>query len=318
MRKTIQKIKLQIQNSKNYLLNFFCFVFFFLFQETKISEQGSCRWTCSWIIFPIYKIPTKHFTRVDFSNTQNKNWESPFIGGCIFHFFFFDFFFFFFQTETNFLLQRNGDTVFKRGISNILLVLEERRFSFGLKFFYFAQEETLRPVLGQRFQSWSSTLKLRGWVLILGCWAVDTRLVIGVLRIELIKNQFYEQNWVQLFFQVLGEYHLLFTKPLKKQDSHSVFFFCRPTTVDDGSHNVSRWMTWLPISLKNAAKCDKWYQLQNLSITESLNANGAWKKILVVQLQACHDLSVEQKPRKKKHLFFQADSVLECFLAFYS
>ena len=41
---------------------------------------------------------------------------------------------------------------------------------------------------------------------------------------------------------------------------------CRSTTVDDGSHNVSRWMTWLPISLKNAAKCDKWYQLQNLSL----------------------------------------------------
>jgi transcription antitermination factor NusG len=32
---------------------------------------------------------------------------------------------------------------------------------------------------------------------------------------------------------------------------------------------------WLPISLKNAAKCDKWYQLQNHLITESLNANGA-------------------------------------------
>lgn len=55
---------------------------------------------------------------------------------------------------------------------------------------------------------------------------------------------------------------------------------CRPTTVVDGSHNVSRWMTWLPISLKNAAKCDKWYQLQNHSITESLNANGARKKPL--------------------------------------
>jgi len=37
---------------------------------------------------------------------------------------------------------------------------------------------------------------------------------------------------------------------------------------------VSRWMTWLPISLKNAAECDKWYQLQNQSITEFLNANG--------------------------------------------
>ena len=63
-------------------------------------------------------------------------------------------------------------------------------------------------------------------------------------------------------------------------------------------------MTWLPISLKNAAKCDKWYQLQNLSITESLNANGTWKKILVVQLQVCHDLSVEQKPRKKTFVVF--------------
>jgi len=63
-------------------------------------------------------------------------------------------------------------------------------------------------------------------------------------------------------------------------------------------------MTWLPISLKNAAKCDKWYQLQNLSITESLNANGAWKEILWVQLQACH-VSVSNKNQKQK-----ADSVL--------
>jgi len=66
---------------------------------------------------------------------------------------------------------------------------------------------------------------------------------------------------------------------------------------------VSRWMTWLPISLKNAAKCDKWYQLQNLSITESLNANGTWKKALVVQLQVCHVLSVEQKPKNESHFF---------------
>jgi len=63
-------------------------------------------------------------------------------------------------------------------------------------------------------------------------------------------------------------------------------------------------MTWLPISLKNAAKCDKWYQLQNLSITESLNANGTWKKALVVQLQVCHDLSVEQKPKYFYSLVF--------------
>ena len=74
---------------------------------------------------------------------------------------------------------------------------------------------------------------------------------------------------------------------------------CRTTTVVDGSHNVSRWMTWLPISLKNAAKCDKWYQLQNLSITESLNANGAWKETLWVQLQACH-VSVSNKNQNFK------------------
>lgn len=93
-----------------------------------------------------------------------------------------------------------------------------------------------------------------------------------------------------------------FSFPKKKKP----FFnknFCRPTTVVDGSHNVSRWMTWLPISLKNAAKCDKWYQLQNLSITESLNANGTWKKALVVQLQVCHVLSVEQKPKNEDHFF---------------
>ena len=83
-----------------------------------------------------------------------------------------------------------------------------------------------------------------------------------------------------------------------------------------GSHNVSRWMTWLPISLKNAAKCDKWYQLQNHSITESLNANGTWKKILVVQLQVCHDLSVEQKPRKKTRFFFRQILCLSVFSFF--
>lgn len=50
--------------------------------------------------------------------------------------------------------------------------------------------------------------------------------------------------------------------------------------MEHGPNNVSRWMTWLPISLKNAVKCDKWYQLQNHPITESLNANGAWEKPL--------------------------------------
>jgi hypothetical protein len=57
--------------------------------------------------------------------------------------------------------------------------------------------------------------------------------------------------------------------------------------VQQAQHNVSRWMTWLPISLKNAVKCDKWYQLQNLSITESLNAKGAREKFLADQPRAC-------------------------------
>ena len=70
--------------------------------------------------------------------------------------------------------------------------------------------------------------------------------------------------------------------------------FCRSTLaylclgVEHGSHNVSRWMTWLSISLKNAAACDKWYQLQNHFITESLNANGAWEKPFVGHPRACH------------------------------
>lgn len=67
-----------------------------------------------------------------------------------------------------------------------------------------------------------------------------------------------------------------------------------------GFHNVSRWMTWLPISLKNAAKCDKWYQLQNHSITESLNANGAREKPLTAIPVHAVSLSVEQKPNSTK------------------
>lgn len=80
---------------------------------------------------------------------------------------------------------------------------------------------------------------------------------------------------------------------------------CRSTTVDNGSHNVSRWMTWLPISLKNAAKCDKWYQLQNLLITESLNANGTRKKPSVVNSEYAM-ISVSNKTQKN----YEADSVL--------
>jgi hypothetical protein len=61
-------------------------------------------------------------------------------------------------------------------------------------------------------------------------------------------------------------------------------------------------MTWLPISLKNAAKCDKWYQLQNLSITESLNANGALKKPPVVNSEHAM-ISVSNKNQKKQSRF---------------
>jgi len=67
-------------------------------------------------------------------------------------------------------------------------------------------------------------------------------------------------------------------------------------------------MTWLLISLKNAAKCDKWYQLQNLSITESLNAKGALEKVFVIVSSAYRYLSVDQKLKTKcaikKFIFF--------------
>ena len=72
--------------------------------------------------------------------------------------------------------------------------------------------------------------------------------------------------------------------------------------VDDGLHNVSRWMTWLPISLKNAAKCDKWYQLQNHPITESLNAKGAREKLSQVNPVHAVSLSVEQTSNRRRPL----------------
>ncbi len=67
--------------------------------------------------------------------------------------------------------------------------------------------------------------------------------------------------------------------------------------IEHGSNNVSRWMTWLPISLKNAAKCDKWYQLQNHSITESLNAKGAWEKLFTSHPRACR-ISVSNNKKR--------------------
>lgn len=81
------------------------------------------------------------------------------------------------------------------------------------------------------------------------------------------------------------------------QQKSSFYGFFLAACVDNGSHNVSRWMTWLPISLKNAVKCDKWYQLQNHSITESLNANGAWEKLYcVIPVHAIFSVS-----NKKQH-----------------
>jgi len=65
---------------------------------------------------------------------------------------------------------------------------------------------------------------------------------------------------------------------------------------------VSRWMTWLPISLKNAAKCDKWYQLQNHSITESLNANGAREKSSPDHPRACRISQCRTKTQSQKSL----------------
>jgi hypothetical protein len=71
-------------------------------------------------------------------------------------------------------------------------------------------------------------------------------------------------------------------------------------SLENGSNNVSRWMTWLPISLKNAAKCDKWYQLQNHSITESLNAKGAWEKLFTSHPRACRISVSNKKPSPSK------------------
>lgn len=99
-------------------------------------------------------------------------------------------------------------------------------------------------------------------------------------------------------------------KPIEGGDSslrfsqhNSNLLFCRSTPVEHGSHNVSRWMTWLSISLKNAAACDKWYQLQNHFITESLNANGAWEKPFVGHPRACHTQCRTNKKSPLKRIY---------------
>jgi len=55
------------------------------------------------------------------------------------------------------------------------------------------------------------------------------------------------------------------------------------------------------ISLKNAAKCDKWYQLQNHLITESLNAKGAREKALLLLIPVHAGISVSTKISKKQN-----------------
>jgi len=62
-------------------------------------------------------------------------------------------------------------------------------------------------------------------------------------------------------------------------------------------------MTWLPISVKNAAKCDKWYVLQNHSITESLNAKGAREKPFLGHPRACR-ISQCRKNKNSKSTSF--------------
>lgn len=89
------------------------------------------------------------------------------------------------------------------------------------------------------------------------------------------------------------------------QHKKNIFIFAarpRTTGVEHGSHNVSRWMTWLSISLKNAAACDKWYQLQNHFITESLNANGAWEKPFVGHPRACYSQCRTNKKKRRPPL----------------
>jgi hypothetical protein len=82
--------------------------------------------------------------------------------------------------------------------------------------------------------------------------------------------------------------------------THCVVYIVLRASLENGPNNVSRWMTWLPISLKNAAKCDKWYQLQNHSITESLNAKGAWEKLFTSHPRACR-ISVSNKKPPQPH-----------------
>lgn len=95
-----------------------------------------------------------------------------------------------------------------------------------------------------------------------------------------------------------GGTYYIFLSHTKQNNQHTPLNHHTQSVVfDHGSNNVSRWMTWLPISLKNAAKCDKWYQLQNHSITESLNAKGAWEKLFTSHPRACR-ISVSNNKNK--------------------
>jgi len=90
---------------------------------------------------------------------------------------------------------------------------------------------------------------------------------------------------------------------LASSHTHSV------VCVVNGFHNVSRWMTWLPISLKNAAKCDKWYQLQNHPITESLNAKGAREKLFTSEPRACRNPQCRTKNKCSKRVLDSSGSI---------
>ena len=118
-----------------------------------------------------------------------------------------------------------------------------------------------------------------------------------------------KQKQTRGFFEK-NEYSFFF---VKKNFSHfQVTEMClaalRIMCVKHGSHNVSRWMTWLPISLKNAAKCDNWYQLQNHLLPNFWTQKAPGRNLPKAIPVHATSLSVEQK------LFANAEN-LSRFLA---
>jgi succinyl-CoA synthetase beta subunit len=101
--------------------------------------------------------------------------------------------------------------------------------------------------------------------------------------------------WLLILFHSLGQVYLCeklsltnemyFAITLDRKSAGPLIIACSKggTSIED---LAEKYPDWLPISLKNAAKCDKWYQLQNHSITESLNAKaqgfksrGTWRHL---------------------------------------